>query len=234
MDDSRAERDKVISRYRKRSTAANDRRYRVSNPANLLAIQQRERLTLAGLARHGWDDLADLTVLDVGCGEGAELLRLQLWGARADRLHGIDLIPDRARVAGERLPLSDIRVGDASGLPWQDAQFDLVIQMTAFSSMLEPRTREAAAREIARVVRPDGILLWYDFVLNPTNRDTHGIRAVELRRLFPGFSVDAHRLTLAPPMARFIAPRSSRLAAMLQEIRPLQTHLLAFLRPPNG
>jgi hypothetical protein len=100
--------------------------------------------------------------------------------------------------------------------------------------MLEPRTREAAAREIARVVRPDGILLWYDFVLNPTNRDTHGIRAVELRRLFPGFSVDAHRLTLAPPMARFIAPRSSRLAAMLQEIRPLQTHLLAFLRPPNG
>jgi ubiquinone/menaquinone biosynthesis C-methylase UbiE len=234
VDDSQAEQEALVSRYRKRGDAAVDRRYRVSNRANLLAIQQRERLTVEGLARHGCNDLAEVMVLDVGCGEGAELLRLQLWGARAQHLHGIDLIPDRARVARERLPQSDIRVGDASQLPWPDANFDLVLQLTAFSSMLEPAIRKAAAGEIARVLKPEGILLWYDFVLNPTNRDTHGVPAVELRKLSPGFSVDIHRLTLAPPLARFIAPRSWRLAAMLHEITLLQTHLLAFLRPPNG
>jgi hypothetical protein len=46
-------------------------------------------------------------------------------------------------------------------------------------------------------------------------------------------SGELHPLTLAPPVARLVAPISERLAAGLAGIRLLQTHLLAVLVKPR-
>jgi hypothetical protein len=84
---------------------------------------------------------------------------------------------------------------------------------------------------MSRVARRDGVIISYDFWLNPFNRDTRGLRRRELRALFPGHRVEARSVTLAPPVARLICPRSFGLAATLQAVPLLRSHVLAFITP---
>jgi hypothetical protein len=57
-----------------------------------------------------------------------------------------------------------------------------------------------------------------------------GIRRRELQSLFPGFQLRLRRVTLAPPLARLIAPRSALAALVLEDVRLLNTHYLGLLR----
>jgi len=130
-------------------------------------------------------------------------------------------------------PGADIRLGDASKLPWPDASFDIVLQSTVFTSILEESLRQAVAEELLRVLRPGGIILWYDFfVNNPKNSDVRGISRREIIDLFPGSKVSSARITLAPPLARFLAPCSRVLCEVLAGLRILDTHLLAVISKP--
>ena len=82
-----------------------------------------------------------------------------------------------------------------------------------------------------RVLKSGGSILWYDFFLsNPRNPDVQGIGRNEIFRLFPGCEVISRRLTLAPPLARFLAPRSWPLCSFLARLRFLDTHYLALIR----
>jgi hypothetical protein len=76
------------------------------------------------------------------------------------------------------------------------------------------------------------LILWYDFWLNPTNKQTRGIRPPEIRRLFPGCGFEFHRITLAPPLARRIVPISWLLAALLEKLKLLNTHYLVAIQHP--
>jgi hypothetical protein len=72
---------------------------------------------------------------------------------------------------------------------------------------------------------------WNDFrVDNPRNRNVAGIRASEIRALFPGCTVDLHSVTLAPPLARAIVPLSWAGALMLESLPFLRTHYLGIIR----
>jgi hypothetical protein len=84
------------------------------------------------------------------------------------------------------------------------------------------------------VVRPGGLILWYDYhVNNPSNPDVKAVKARELSRLFEGCAIDRHRVTLAPPLARVVAPRSRSIYSLLSAIPLLRTHYLAAIRRPE-
>lgn len=92
------------------------------------------------------------------------------------------------------------------------------------------RVRRLVASEIIRVLAPRGALLWYDFAFNnPRNPNVRGINRKEIRNLFPELHGKVRSITLAPPIARIIAPRSWPLATFLEAIPLLRTHLLAVL-----
>jgi ubiquinone/menaquinone biosynthesis C-methylase UbiE len=203
--------------------------YAPFNIANLMSIQQRERSLAQMLAKRGLMDLRGLEILDVGCGWGSFFLQLMLWGASPRLLHGIDRLAERVAVARTRHPELDVLEGTAAALPWENERFDIVSQFTTFTSILDDGERRSAAREIDRVLKPNGILVWYDFWLNPSNPNTHPVRPAELRTLFPAYHRDLRRVTLAPPIARAVAPRSRILASLLQEVWALQSHLLGVL-----
>jgi ubiquinone/menaquinone biosynthesis C-methylase UbiE len=229
----RAEAERVLSVYEARDARSVGSRYSLTSVASLMAVQERERYLLGQLARRGWE-AADLDCLDVGCGTGGELARLVAYGADPRRLHGVDLREDAIAAAKSRLPLCDIVVGDASELHYATGSMDIVLQFTTLSSILDDEVRQRVAAEMIRVCRPAGLILSYDFMTNPTNADTRGLSGGEVRGLFPGCQISIHRVTLAPPVARRIAPRSRRLAALLGAIPPLRTHLIAFATPgPN-
>ena len=140
---------------------------------------------------------------------------------------------DAIAEAQGRFPQAHLVVADATHLPYPDASFDLVYQATALSSMPSPSMRQRVAAEMRRVARPGGLIVSYDFAWNPTNRDTVGIGVGELRRLFPGLPMEVHRVTLVPPLARWLGDRSERALQALAAIAPLRSHRLAIIDVPR-
>lgn len=207
-------------------------RYSYFDPGNLLIVQQRERKMLAALRRHGITSLEGLDLLDVGCGTGHGIRQFILWGARPERVAGVELLENRALEARSACP-AGVRIvtGSATRLAFPDASFDLVFQSTVFTSVLSADMRQRIAAEMLRVCRPHGMILWYDFhVDNPRNADVRGVRKTELRVLFGDRVMECRRITLAPPLARALAPRLWFLCEVLERIPVLCTHYLAVIR----
>jgi ubiquinone/menaquinone biosynthesis C-methylase UbiE len=181
---------------------------------------------LALLRKHGLHTLDGQDILDVGCGAGDVLVEFLGYGAAPACLHGVDLLSARLTKARARLPNSALSRADAQSLPYPDDTFSVVLQYTAFSSILDDEVRQNAASEMLRVMKPDGLILWYDFWLNPVNPETRGIKQKEVRHLFPSCRFDFHRTTLAPPVTRVLAKHSLLLCYLLERIPLMCTHYL--------
>jgi ubiquinone/menaquinone biosynthesis C-methylase UbiE len=226
------EAERIRVEYDRRARALPQDFYALTRPANLFADQQKTRALLQALSREQLLPLAGRRILDVGCGDGQQLLQFESWGARAGDLAGIELIQSRFDRAAARLAGGpDVRVGDASALPWPDASFDLVHQSTVFTSILDAGMKRAIAGEILRVLKPGGVLIWYDFfVNNPANPAVRGIGAGEIRSLFPRCDIRLTRTTLAPPIARRLVPLTWMGALALERLSVLNTHYLGVIR----
>lgn len=196
----------------------------------LFAMQGLERQILRMLKANAGSHLEDQTMLEVGCGSGGVLKQFGRWGACARRVHGVDLLFDRLVEAREALGEAGVVNANGEWLPYPEGMFDLVMQFTAFSSILDGEVKRRAAAEMLRVVKPSGLILWYDFWLNPTNKQTRGIRPAEIRALFPGCEYQFKKLTLAPPIARRLVPVSWSIARMLESLKLLNTHYLVVIR----
>ncbi|HOU40116.1 MAG TPA: class I SAM-dependent methyltransferase [Promineifilum sp.] len=224
-----SERQRVHEIYARRQ--GHSERYSLGNPAHLFIMQGRQRAVLRRLRREGLWPLAGHDILEVGCGSGGVLLELLTYGADAGRLHGTDLLGERVAVARRRLPHVAVTCADGRSLPYPDQSFDLVLQFTMFSSILDQGLCYTVANEMRRVLRPGGLLLWYDFWLNPTNRQTRGIRPREIRQYFPDSQYVFERITLAPPLTNHLVPFSWVAALSLERLGIFNTHYLAAIRP---
>jgi len=223
------ERQRVLEVYARRDAATGDL-YAPWRADEFFMRTGRRRVAVRLLSEAGVFPRAGDPCLEVGFGSLGWLGELISWGVREPDLHGIDLDPRRVRRGREILPGADLQLGDASRMPWADGTFRLVIASTVFTSILDPSVRGGVAREIVRVLAPGGAFLFYDFAVNnPKNPDVRGIRRKELERLFPDLSGRVRRVTLAPPLARLIAPRSWLAATLLEALPPLRTHLLAVM-----
>jgi ubiquinone/menaquinone biosynthesis C-methylase UbiE len=192
---------------------------------------QRRRVAALLLARAGAFPSPGRPCLEIGFGTLGWLGELMSWGMRESDLHGIELDATRARVAQAALPEADLRVGDATALPWADAAFALVVVSTVFSSILDLGVRSLLAQEIERVLMPGGALLFYDLTVNnPANDQVRRVRRREMLQLFAALQGEARRVTRAPPLARRIAPWSWTLASCLEAVPFLRTHLVAVLK----
>ena len=167
----------------------------------------------------------------MGCGNGDVLIGYFLWGAAQQDLYGIDLLMDRLVTAHRRLPVSPFANADGQNLPFAAHTFDLVLQYTAISSILDVRIRKNIFSDMLRVLKPNGMILSYDFWLNPTNKQTLGLRLHEIREAFPNCRIKYKKITLAPPIARRLVPVSWLLSAFLEKLTIFNTHYLVAIRP---
>lgn len=99
---------------------------------------------------------AGAKVLDVACGTGNLAIPLARQGYTVT---GVDIAPNLLVQARERAAAEGVAVqfdeGDAEQLPYPDGSFDVVVSM--FGAMFAPRP-EVVASELARVLRPGGVL----------------------------------------------------------------------------
>jgi SAM-dependent methyltransferase len=231
---------RVLKEYERREQRIPAATYDPSLPDNLHRLQERTRFAMSLLRRAGCLPLCSRRILEIGCGDAHWLAELRLFGADPSKMAGIDLHAARIerarkRFAAEPAPIAesrpDFRIGNATNLPWPDSSFDLVLQSTVFSSILSEEVQSIVAREILRVLAPGGLLLWYDFRIgNPWNPQLRGISGVRLKRLFPDCEIRKHIVCLAPPLSRWLTPRSWLATTLLSAIRLLNTSYVATIR----
>ena len=112
---------------------------------------------------------SDATVLDLGAGTG-KLTRVL--ADRYARVIAVEPLAELRAILAERCPTADVRDGAAERIPLGDAEVDAVFAGQAFHWF----ANDAAVGEIARVLRPGGVLalLWN----RPTSRRrSRGIQA---------------------------------------------------------
>jgi len=230
LESANAEEARIRAAYGRREK--DDARYSWFNSAYQFMVQQRERRLLAVLCRCEFADLQNKTILEVGCGTGQWLRDFVKWGAKTENLTGIDLLVDRLAKA-RRLCPPGVRIQCASGaqLPFVDKTFDLVFQSTVFTSILDLDLKRRVAAEMVRVVKRQGLILWYDYhVNNPWNPDVRGVKRREIYELFPNCQIDLERITLLPPLARALAPYSYLACYLMEKFPLLCTHYLGAIR----
>ena len=222
----------VVERYTRRM--ASDR-YSLLRPEVWQAVQERQRAQLRLFAALGWTSLDDKRVVDVGCGDGGNLLEWMRLGFEGRRLTGLELLEERARAARQRLP-SDVRViqGDALAAPIEPASQDVVHQAVVFSSLLDDGFQRQLAERMWSWVRPGGGVLWYDFTFdNPSNPDVRGVPMRRVCELFPQAQLRWQRITLAPPISRRVCRLHPAAYTVFNTVPWLRTHVLCWLGKPR-
>ncbi len=132
------------------------------------------------------------------------------------------------------VPDAELICGSAHCLAWPDAHFDIVSQFVVFTSILDSNLKRQMASEMLRVLKPSGVILWFDFrVNNPRNPQVRGIGRSEIASLFPVCDIRLDSLILAPPLANILVPRSPKLASVLEKVPFLRTHYLGLIRRPT-
>jgi SAM-dependent methyltransferase len=201
------------------------------NRGNQAILQEREKVLADLFFNSGFLPLADKRILDVGCGMGGVLTGFEGLGARPDNLFGVDLLAERIAKAKELFPRFSFQPANAEALPFPDSSFDLVALFTVFSSILSVEMTRNVAREVIRVLKPNGAIVWYDFRFNnPSNRNVLGVSARKIRSLFPGFLCRLRTVTLLPPLARRLGAFTRRLYSPLVAVPFLRSHYLGILR----
>jgi len=164
-------------------------------------------------------DRSEITVLEVGCGPGANVWFLHREGYRVAGIDGSPAAIDKARIRieaeNERLNslTPDLRVGNFSSLPWAEQSFDLVIDIfSIYANTID--VIDQTLEEVCRVLKPGGRFyskLWgtqttgfgqgrevefhtYDDIPTGPCRDmgiSHFFDIDETRQRFASFQIDA-------------------------------------------
>jgi ubiquinone/menaquinone biosynthesis C-methylase UbiE len=178
--------------------------------------------------------LGECHVLDVGCGGAEFLLWLKHKGATSRRLFGIDLRADRIEVGFRRDPELQLSVGNAEETSFPDAKFDVVSAFTVFSSILCDEMSAALAAEMTRVLKPSGVIVWYDLRYpNPWNRQVRAMTLNRIQRIFPDLTLDLMSITLLPPFADRMTPATSWTYHTMSRLPLLRSHYVGVLRQPS-
>jgi ubiquinone/menaquinone biosynthesis C-methylase UbiE len=106
------------------------------------------------------------SILDVGCGTGSLAIAAKGRVGTDGKVFGIDASPEMIARATSKAPKAEIDVSFknavAEALPFPDAQFDVVLS-TLMLHHLPRNARQQCAREIRRVLKPQGRVLVVDF-----------------------------------------------------------------------
>ncbi len=130
------------------------------------AADAMRRVALGSLARAiKGTDQRRVKLLDLACGNGRFLGQILAAFPRIPAT-GLDLSPAYCAEARRRLepwPQVEIVAGAAERIPFEDSSLDAITCVYLFHE-LPPRVRRDVAREIARVLKPDGVLVLADSV----------------------------------------------------------------------
>lgn len=93
-------------------------------------------------------------LLDIGCGDGIDMLHYQKLGAK---VFGLDASEEMVAIAKNKLPNSEIKLGMLEDIPFEDNYFDIILSKYAIH--ISPDISPIFS-EIYRVLKPNGIMMY--------------------------------------------------------------------------
>jgi len=112
--------------------------------------------------KKGFLTLNELKVLDVGIGKGSNVPDFFKFGINFKSLFGLDILFDRLRFLKNNYKEILVFNCDAQKVSFKNKSFDIVTQFVVFSSILEDNVCQNIATEMLRVLKDDGMIIWYD------------------------------------------------------------------------
>lgn len=191
-------------------------------------VQSERELKYTEIIQEKFKSIKDIKVLEVGAGNGGNIYFFKKLGVKWDNIYANELLPYRIEVLKTTFPNIHLYEGDACEIE-QDKEelFDIVFQSTVFTSILDSKFKELLAEKMWTLLKPGGIVLWYDFAFdNPSNKDVKGVKRKEIKGLFKeAKSIKFYKTTLAPPIGR----RIKKLYPFINVFSFLRTHLIAVI-----
>jgi SAM-dependent methyltransferase len=137
-------------------------RYGYANPVAAAYWSLRDELVRASVIRKFEVPHGHIEVLEIGVGLGHELAKLSLLGIPHHKLTGVDLVTDRLSRARTLYPGINFVKQDAAHLDFPAERFDIVCQFTCVMHADSKAAQIAICSEMIRVLKPGGLVLWWD------------------------------------------------------------------------
>ena len=226
------EMNRIREIYKARDLGGKRNLYAWHHPYEHYFNAMKQRMISAALHFAYGGSIAELEVLDVGCGTGDFLRTLISWGGDPENLVGTDFLPDG---------LEQARAMSPAGIKWHLGEinyeiggaFDLVSAHTVFSSILDNDVRKSLALDMWNKIKPNGWLMVFDFRYNtPYNDNVRKVSRKELNQLWP-HSKEQFIQTglLVPPLSRRIIKNNFWFAELLTVLFPFtRTHFIYMAR----
>ena len=201
-----------------------DRNDLLRNPEVLFQSFAIERANIAALRSLSLDK-SSARILDVGCGSGAGLLQFIRLGFNPSNLTGIDSDSGRIEEGKLFLPGADLRVADATAMPFEDGSFDLVFESTMLGTLESQSLLASIASEMIRVTRSGGHIMLTDWRYSRKGSGVKtAISAVKIAELFSVGQatkvVQTERGALIPPLGRRLSRGAPSLYFLVQAMLP--------------
>jgi len=209
-------------------------RFGCFNSGDLYLMNERERMLTKTMSYLGLDNRGpEILVLDVGCGTGNNLADFIKYGYLPENLFGIDI--NKKQLKGTYYLHSNLNIvsADACFIPFASKTFDVCLSFDLFA-VIEPSKRKRVADEIIRVLKPGGILLWFDLRLKSNSSGVWAVPFNEIKRLFNGFEFHLKQIGLVPPLARLLSKYSTTLTHIVALIPVLHSHLCGAIIKPES
>ncbi len=190
-------------------------------------IAEREAV-YSSVIQKNFEIISQVKFLEIGAGEGANIPFFRSLGIQDENIIVAELLPERANKLRQKFSGITVAEGDALQLNYKNT-FDIVFQSLVFTSILDDAFKKQLAQKMWSMLKPGGIILWYDFKYNnPANKDVKGVNKNEIRQLFPSLRpIDFFSVTLAPPIGR----RIGIFYDFVNSVFPfLRTHLIAVIK----
>ena len=215
--------DRLKNVYKDRESI--NTRYNPVLPENYYIVSSREKIFIKSLLNNFGTDFSDLKVLDLGFGAGNDIFTLIKAGFKTENISGVEVIEERFNRLKNILPETSLKLNTGFNIPFPDNSFDLIVQSTVFSSILNQNSRKELADEMIRVLKPGGKIFFYDLKYpNPWNKNVLKIDHKELDILFSSHHRESISVTLNPVIVRKIAKHSIILCEILEQIPVFCSH----------
>lgn len=216
--------EKIKQHYSSRDTEEKYKKYNSSNTFSLSIVAEREKI-YSKILKKKFINFSCLKVMEIGAGGGGNINFFNSLGVLRENIYANELMENRVDIL--RKKFSDIKIFPGNAIDMEfDEEFDVVFQSTVFTSVLDDNLRKQLAEKMWNMLRPGGVILWYDFVFsNPWSDYVRKVTRHEVKVLFPySIEIAFHRVTLAPPIGR----RVGSFYNLVNSVFPfLRTHLVA-------
>lgn len=160
-------------------------------------------------------------VLDVGTGAAEILFFFLKHGITLKNIFGLELLLLRAEKVKKKYGFFQFLNANGENIPFADKCMDIITLTYVFSSIIEDKMCYNIGKEMLRVIKDDGIIIWYDsYGGKKLSENTRSYKENDIKQFFPDCEYEFKRIGLGKIFNKRIEKYSWLIADVVSAIFP--------------